>query len=191
MNVACPAAARVAILSDTHGHLDPRIAKLVEGCDCVVHAGDIGGAGVLAQLRPLTNTVVAVLGNNDVEAKWAGEEHAVLHALPVEARLELEGGTLVVLHGHGSGPVGQRHARLRRRFSDARAVVYGHSHRLVCDQVELPWVVNPGVAGRSRTYGGPSCMVLSIAAEGWSIESVRFSPLVRIAGRRRDAAQTF
>ena len=34
---------RIGIVSDTHGHLDPRIAALIEDCDIAVHAGDIMG----------------------------------------------------------------------------------------------------------------------------------------------------
>jgi hypothetical protein len=35
---------RVAILADTHGFLDPRVAEQVAECDLAIHAGDIGGA---------------------------------------------------------------------------------------------------------------------------------------------------
>ena len=35
---------RVAIIADTHGFIDPRIAEAVRACDVAVHAGDIGNA---------------------------------------------------------------------------------------------------------------------------------------------------
>jgi predicted phosphodiesterase len=82
----------------------------------------------------------------------------------------------VVLHGDRVNPAGTRHARLRGRYAEARAVVYGHSHRLVCDTAAMPWVLNPGAAGRDRTHGGPSCLVLTAGAAEWSVEAVRFSP---------------
>ena len=180
-SVSCPAASRVAILSDTHGRIDPRIAGVVASCDCAVHAGDIGAAAVLEALRPLMKTVVAVLGNNDVAEKLDAEDWAVLREVPYEARLELRGGALVVVHGHKAGPVDRRHAWLRNRYPAARAVVYGHSHRLVCDQSEIPWILNPGSAGLARTFGGPSCQVLSTGGGHWMIETVRFPPQVRKA----------
>jgi putative phosphoesterase len=165
---------RVAILSDTHGVLDPDVAALVAACDQAVHAGDVGNAAVLAALKPRSGNVVAVRGNNDVAAKWPASDGEVLQRLPGEAMLDLPGGRLMVVHGHraGSGPA--RHERLRRAYPTARAVVYGHSHRLVCDTERLPWVLNPGAAGRARTYGGASCLVLVVEPEGWRLEVHRF-----------------
>jgi len=37
---------KVLVLSDTHGFVDPNIAELARKVDLVVHAGDIGRAGV-------------------------------------------------------------------------------------------------------------------------------------------------
>jgi hypothetical protein len=164
---------RVALVSDTHGVLDPRIAEVVRGCDFAVHAGDIGSRAVLEALTP-RRTLVAVTGNNDVAAKWPAGEHALLAALPGEAGLDLPGGRLVVVHGDRINPAGQRHARLRGRYTEARIVVYGHSRRLVCDQGAEPWIVNPGAAGRSRTFGGPSMVVLTASPRRWSLEPRRY-----------------
>ena len=189
LSVSCPEASRVAILSDTHGRLDPRIAGVVASCDCAVHAGDIGAVSVLSALRPLMKTVIAVLGNNDVAGKLAAADWSVLREAPLEARLELKGGLLVVVHGHQAGPASRRHAWLRNRYPAARAVVYGHSHRLVCDQAEMPWILNPGSAGLTRTFGGPSCQVLTTGARRWTIETVRFPPPVRDARRSEAAGQ--
>lgn len=165
---------RVALLADTHGYLDPRVAEVVRGCDLAVHAGDVGGLEVLRALRPRARRVVAVRGNNDNARRWAAAERAALEALPEEARLDLPGGTLVVVHGDRVVPAAQRHDRLRRRYAHARAVVYGHSHRLVCDCDATPWVLNPGAAGRARTFGGPSCLVLEARRDGWRVRVLRF-----------------
>jgi putative phosphoesterase len=120
-DAACPSSImRVAILADTHGVLDPRIAEIVRECDCAVHAGDIGGASVLTALRP-AGTVVAVRGNNDSPAKWAEDELDRLGKLPLEATLELPGGSLVVVHGDRVLPARERHERLRRHHAQARA----------------------------------------------------------------------
>lgn len=165
---------RVAILSDTHGALDARVAEVVSRCDCAVHAGDIGNAAVLAALRPRSGQVLAVRGNNDTAAKWPPADHAVLDTLPDSTLLELPGGSLAVVHGHRAGGTAGRHARLRRQFPAARAVVYGHSHRLVCDQNDPVWVLNPGAAGRARTFGGPSCLILQAGSRVWRVEVLRF-----------------
>jgi hypothetical protein len=174
---------RVALLSDTHGMLDGRVADRVADCDLAVHSGDIGGAEVLAALRPRFGYIAAVLGNNDVPEKWPAADRHRLHDLPLELSEDLPGGRLVVVHGHRI-PAKDRHAKLRRRFPDARAIVYGHSHRLVADQAAEPWVLNPGAAGRERTFGGPSCMVLTVSHAHWSLTVHRF-PLADAPERRR------
>lgn len=170
---------RVALLSDTHGTLDARVAAEVAACDYAVHAGDVGNAGVIAALQPRRG-VVAVRGNNDTAAKWPGEDEEVLVSLPTTCCLALPGGPLAVVHGHRAGTADRRHSRLRQQFPDARAVVYGHSHRLVCDQDALPWVLNPGAAGRARTFGGPSCLILLATPRVWQIEIRRFPPVAPI-----------
>lgn len=166
---------RVLLLSDTHGALDARIAALARTCDLAVHAGDVGSAGVLAELRDACPQVIAVRGNNDVPAKWPRDQHMELAALGTQAAIDLPGGVLVAIHGDRLAAQ-HRHARLRAAFPQARAIVHGHSHRLVIDDAESPWVLNPGAAGRARTFGGPSCLVLTATARHWRIAPARFAP---------------
>ena len=59
----------VGVLSDTHGHLYPRVREMLEGVDHIIHAGDIGSAEVLTGLKAIA-PVTAVRGNCDLEA-WA------------------------------------------------------------------------------------------------------------------------
>lgn len=177
---------RVAVLADTHGFLDPRIADRVAECDVAVHAGDVGGADVLLALQP-RDEVVAIRGNNDTPDRWAEGEHHLLETLPREARLALPGGELVLVHGDDGGSLVERHQRYRRRFPEARAVVYGHSHRQLVDREAEPWLLNPGAAGRTRTYGGPGCLILDCAADGWRVESLVFEPRRYRTRRRRQA----
>lgn len=172
--MSAPSRLRVAIVSDTHGIVDARIVDCVRRCDYAVHAGDVGNAGVLAALRPRLETIFAVRGNNDVASKWPPADADVLAALPEIACVELPGGVLVVTHGHRAGSARERHTRLRRQFPQARAIAYGHSHRLVCDQDEPIWVLNPGAAGCSRTFGGPSCLLLEASRRCWKVEVLRF-----------------
>lgn len=162
---------RVLILSDTHGRVDARIAALARDCDAVVHSGDVGSAAVLDALG---DRVTAVGGNNDVAAKWPATEQPRLAALPAEAALDLPGGRLVVVHGD-HWPSRERHAALRRAFAGARGVVYGHSHRLAIDTQALPWILNPGAAGRARTFGGPSCLLLEAMPHEWKVVARRYA----------------
>jgi putative phosphoesterase len=162
----------VGILSDSHGHLDPRIKDTVNQCDYIVHAGDIFNAHVLEQLQP-KEELIAVAGNNDYASFWDESEAEVVKALPKNNSLELPGGLLVVEHGHRLGNQPD-HDDFRLDHADARLVVYGHTHRRVIDQKELPWVVNPGASGEVRTHGGPSCLVLHASEDEWKIDTVLF-----------------
>lgn len=164
---------RVALISDTHGALHDGVAPFVAACDAAVHAGDVGAASVLSALKPRSGEVWAVLGNNDVAAKWPADELEVLRTLPEELHLDLPGGRVTVVHGHRYDAA-TRHAQLRRQFPGARAIVYGHSHRAVLDTNTHPWVLNPGAAGRERTYGGVSAIVLTASVDRWHVELVRF-----------------
>jgi putative phosphoesterase len=169
----------VGILSDTHCHLDERILDAMQECNVIVHAGDIGNQNILERLQIKKRKIVAVRGNNDEPRKWPRHQHAFLHALPFEQTLELPGGDLVVVHGHKQRSAAHRHQQLRARYPWARAIVYGHSHRLVLDQAQEPWVLNPGAAGKARTYGGPSCILLHINRTGWQVKSIRFAKVSR------------
>ena len=168
---------RIALVSDTHGHLDPRIVKVVERCRVAVHAGDIGSVAVLDTLAQRDRRVTAVRGNNDVPSKWEPCEHRRLESLPWEAVLSLPGGRLAVTHGHQIESVARRHGWLRERYPDARVVVYGHTHRRCIDRGARPWIVNPGAAGRNRTFGGPSLVVIDVDDARWRVRTVRFDPV--------------
>lgn len=162
----------VGILSDSHGYLDPRIADTVNGCDYIVHAGDIFNAGVLQQLQPGMK-LVAVAGNNDHPSFWCKSEAHIVSSLPPKDTLELPGGHLVVEHGHRLGNKPD-HQQLRSDYATARLIVYGHTHHRALDQHAKPWVVNPGASGNTRTHGGPSCMVLHASDDKWEIDTIIF-----------------
>jgi putative phosphoesterase len=166
---------RVLLLSDTHGHVHPEILALARSADLVVHAGDIGDPCVLEQLGEEDCQVHAVLGNNDVAAKWPAGARSVLELLPMSEMVSLPGGDLAVEHGHRRNPVKKRHGLLRAAYPEARLVLYGHSHRQLIDDAQTPWVVNPGAAGRSRTYGGSGCVVLTAGTQEWRLEAFRFA----------------
>lgn len=164
---------RLLIIADSHGLIDPRILALATQVSLIVHAGDLGGPQVLRDLAATARPVLAVRGNNDRPNTW-GDDSERLRLLPEVAEVGLPGGTLTAIHGHQHTPVGSRHEQLRKRFADSRVVVYGHSHRLLCDRERDPWILNPGACGRTRTYGGPSCILLQVEGDTWRAETRRF-----------------
>ncbi|MCB1922403.1 MAG: metallophosphoesterase family protein [Gammaproteobacteria bacterium] len=166
---------RVLLLADTHATVHPEIVALAHSADHVVHAGDIGHPDVLDRLRGDRNQVVAVRGNNDTAAKWPADRLPMLDALHNVAGLALPGGAIAIEHGHCANPATQRHDILRRRHADARLIVYGHSHRQVIDDTCEPWVVNPGAAGRNRSYGGSGCILLEASSRRWKLQAFQFA----------------
>ena len=54
----------IGVISDTHGLLRPEAIAALEGCDRIIHAGDVGSADILNSFADLA-PVVAVRGNVD------------------------------------------------------------------------------------------------------------------------------
>jgi putative phosphoesterase len=112
----------IAIISDTHlprGHhqLPAACVSRLQEADLIIHAGDLITIGILEQLRAFGN-VAAVHGNVD--------DAAVRALLP--DRLELTVGDVRVGVVHDAGAAKGRLERLRRSFTKADAVIFGHSH---------------------------------------------------------------
>src|ERR1700754_3908375 len=84
-----PTATRIGLISDTHNLVRPEALRHLEGCDAIVHAGDICEPGVLDALRAIAPLTV-VRGNNDIGA-WAS-------ALPTHAILTVQDVTILVVH---------------------------------------------------------------------------------------------
>jgi hypothetical protein len=164
---------RIVLLSDTHGFVAPFIKEMTRVADCVVHAGDIGGPSVLESIRPDNGELIAVKGNHDPSQIWPDDNSTRVADLAESVQVNLPGGVLAVEHGHRIWDTRHYHQRLRAKYPAARAIVYGHTHIRCCDCTETPWVLNPGAAGRERTKGGASCMLLDADATGWQITEYR------------------
>ncbi|MGZ4187325.1 MAG: metallophosphoesterase family protein [Solirubrobacteraceae bacterium] len=130
---------QIAVISDTHMPKGGR--RLADECvarlrssDLIIHAGDLIGLEVLNDLRRYA-PVKAVHGNVD--------DAAVKTALPEVATVSAEGVRIEIVHD--SGPARGRLARLRSRFPDADAVVFGHSHMPLHERGEDGFqIFNPG-----------------------------------------------
>jgi uncharacterized protein len=130
----------IAVISDTHlprgdRTLPAACVERLRGADLILHAGDLMTADVLADLRALGPPVQAVHGNVDDEQ--------VRRLLP-SARLVDAGGARIAIT-HDAGPAAGRLERLRQRFADADAVVFGHSHVPLHERDDSGFqIFNPG-----------------------------------------------
>ncbi|MGE5231472.1 MAG: metallophosphoesterase family protein [Deltaproteobacteria bacterium] len=143
---------RVGVIADTHGLLRPEVFDVFRDVDHILHAGDLGPLGLLAELEALA-PVTAVYGNTD---GWD-----VRARLPQVARVELDGFRIVVTHGDQLGsPTPEK---LQTAFPDAEILVFGHTHRPLLTLVDVVvTVMNPGGAGPRRFDLPPSVGILEL-----------------------------
>ena len=130
---------RVVVLSDTHSPrfwkgCPPAVADLLDGCDAILHAGDVCTVDTLDELARWA-PVHVVRGNND------GDDVGAWGA-PDTLELTLAGLRIAMIHDSGTA-IG-RPARLRRRFPDAELVVFGHSHIPFDETHDGQRIFNPG-----------------------------------------------
>ena len=137
---------QIAIISDTHlprgaRRLPADCVERLRAADLILHAGDLSTLGVLSELRGYGD-VVAVHGNVD--------DPQVRAALPATAEIQAGGATIALIHD--AGPAEGRLARLRRRFPEADAVVFGHSHIPVHERAKDGFqIFNPGSPTERRS----------------------------------------
>ena len=139
----------LGLVSDTHNLVRPEIYDALEGVELILHAGDVGGPAVIAELATVA-PVRAVFGNTDVP----GEP-----GLAESLDLKIDGVTIHVSHGHEVG--GPTPEKLLKRYS-ADVIVFGHTHKPLIEQVGKRIVVNPGAAGPRRFSLKPSVARMTV-----------------------------
>jgi putative phosphoesterase len=114
---------RLAIISDTHMPRGKRalpaacVAEL-RAADAILHAGDFMRVEVLRMLEGLGPPLHGIHGNVD--------DDALRRMLPAARVVEAAGARIAMIHDAGRQT--GRLLRMRARFKDAEAVVFGHSH---------------------------------------------------------------
>lgn len=132
---------RIALLSDTHGHFEPQISELVEECDEIWHAGDIGTEKVANRLEKL-KPMRAVWGNID------GPE--LRERYPESIFFECGGVKVFMIHIGGYPGRYAKGVRKQLKTHQPDLFICGHSHILkVMPDEKLGLVhMNPGACGR-------------------------------------------
>ena len=116
---------RIGLIADTHNLLRPEALVALQGVDHLIHAGDIGGPHILAELERIAPLSV-----------WADN-------IPEALTLRFADITLYVLHD------------LKQLNIDPRAlgidvVIAGHSHKPLQETRDGVLYLNPGSAGPRR-----------------------------------------
>jgi putative phosphoesterase len=152
---------RIGLVSDTHGHVEPKLAGLFARCDAIVHAGDVVAPAILEVLGAVA-PVIAVRGNND--------EGTALARLPELALVPLGALTALVVHdlGRRERPKPPASAVLATRRPEI--VVHGHSHRPAVAVVGGTLFVNPGSAGPRRFTLPRAAALLTVRVRAARVE---------------------
>ncbi len=125
---------RLGVISDTHGWLRAEAVEALRGCDVIAHAGDVGDAEVLSQLRRMAVTY-AVRGNSD-RGSWCC-------SLPGQLSFQVDGLSCALVH------------ELERLQGDPATeghglIISGHTHDASIRTVGSILYLNPGSAGPRR-----------------------------------------
>ena len=139
----------IGVISDTHGLVRPDVHTALAGVELILHAGDVGGDDVLAELG-LIAPIRAVFGNTDSPGDPGLTDAIDISVADVRIH---------VSHGHELGS--PTPDKLLERYA-ADVVVFGHTHRPLIARASGRLVLNPGAAGPRRFDIMPSVARLTI-----------------------------
>ena len=156
-----------AVIADTHmpkgsRRLPDACVERLRASDLVLHAGDFTSAATLADIERVGTPVAAVHGNMD-----ATELQRLLPAERVVAAGDARIGLI-----HDAGPARGRLARLRRRFPDSQAVVFGHSHIPLHEIDDGFQIFNPGSPTERRRAPSRTMGVAEVDGRGVNFSHV-------------------
>ncbi len=149
---------KIVVLSDTHSRdLPAQLLSDIEKADLIVHAGDFCALQDLENLRALKE-VKAVYGNMD--------EADLREELPAVTTFSCAGKTVGLFHGEGRGEGVLPLVRERFKGKTVDAVIFGHSHSALCEEIDGVLYFNPG-SPNDKVFA-PYCSygILDITEEG-------------------------
>ncbi len=144
---------KIGVLSDTHtdsiDQLPRGLVDILTGMDMVLHAGDFTERPLLDDLRKMKN-FTGVYGNLD-----SFDVKKQLHAIET---VEAGGFKIGLNHPAEGGTPLNLDERLRPKFQDIHAIIFGHSHEPVNETKGGVLFFNPGSAtgmapAKKKTFG--------------------------------------
>ena len=144
---------KIAILSDTHGLLRPRVLEFLKTADVILHGGDINRQSIVDELRQYAPLYV-VRGNNDKE--WA-------EGLPHHLTVTLGGLRFFMVHNKKELPAD---------LTDVDVVVFGHSHKYFQQEKDGVLWLNPGSCGPRRFHQEITLMMADVEDGKITVEKI-------------------
>ena len=150
-------AKRIAVLSDTHGLLRPEVLEAIDGCDAIIHGGDINKPEIIDRLKEIA-PVYVVRGNNDK----AWEEH-----IPATLTFQSEDCRFFLVHNKKEVP---------KILTGIDAVIFGHSHKYFDENIDERLWLNPGSCGKRRFDQEITLAILTVDGSTLSTQKVVIQP---------------
>ena len=150
-------ATRIAVLSDTHGLLRPEVLTAIDGCDAIIHGGDINKPELSDRLKECA-PVYVVRRNSD--QAWA--EH-----IPATLTFQIEDCRFFLVHNKKELP---------KALTGIDAVIFGHSHKYFEQTIDGRLWLNPGSCGKRRFDQEITLAILTVDCSSLSVEKIRSQP---------------
>ncbi|MFD2201795.1 metallophosphoesterase family protein [Shivajiella indica] len=161
---------KIALISDSHGYLDPTVIAHLQGADEIWHAGDIGEIEMLKNL-PKGKILRIITGNID--------DQQARQLYPEEEIFEIEGIKVYMLHIGGKPPSYAKGVKARIKSLGVQLFVCGHSHicKVEFDKNLNCLYMNPGAIGQQGFHVMRTMLLFEI--ENGKIKNLRVVELGR------------
>lgn len=144
---------KMGIISDTHGLLREEVKERLKDCTYIFHAGDVDRPEILDELRTM-GFLYVVRGNND--GYWAQN---------LRRSLNFSVGNVKFFMVHDRKDAAWE-------LGDTQVVIFGHSHKYFCQEIDGRLWLNPGSCGRSRFDGEVTMAVMTVENGSWEVEKI-------------------
>ncbi len=144
---------KMGIISDTHGLLREEVKERLKDCTYIFHAGDVDRPEILDELRTM-GFLYVVRGNND--GYWAQN---------LRRSLNFSVGNVKFFMVHDRKDAAWE-------LGDTQVVIFGHSHKYFCQEIDGRLWLNPGSCGRSRFGGEVTMAVMTVENGSWEVEKI-------------------
>ena len=144
---------KMGIISDTHGLLREEVKERLKDCTYIFHAGDVDRPEILDELRTM-GFLYVVRGNND--GYWAQN---------LRRSLNFSVGNVKFFMVHDRKDAAWE-------LGDTQVVIFGHSHKYFCQEIDGRLWLNPGSCGRNRFGGEVTMAVMTVENGAWKLEKI-------------------
>ena len=144
---------KMGIISDTHGLLREEVKERLKDCTYIFHAGDVDRPEILDELRTM-GFLYVVRGNND--GYWAQN---------LRRSLNFSVGNVKFFMVHDRKDAAWE-------LGDTQVVIFGHSHKYLCQEIDGRLWLNPGSCGRNRFVGEVTMAVMTVENGSWEVEKI-------------------